>query len=120
MAGSSEADPEGGQGSVWVAAVVAQRSGEVDRPSAAQQADGQVAQGRHDLRAGPRPDLGVVLGKGHVPDVVQAVFDHQRVAAATAGSRVADRGQVGQQVRSFGDLQRLGAGELGESGRDRG
>jgi hypothetical protein len=29
----------------------------------------------HDLRAGPGPDLGGVLGEGHVADVVQAVLD---------------------------------------------
>jgi hypothetical protein len=31
MSGSSEADPEGGQGLVWVAGVAAQRGGDVDR-----------------------------------------------------------------------------------------
>jgi hypothetical protein len=29
----------------------------------------------HDLRAGPDPDLGGVLGEGHVAHVVQAVLD---------------------------------------------
>jgi hypothetical protein len=43
MSGSSEGDPEGGQGSGRVAGVVAQRGGEVDRPGAAQRADDQVA-----------------------------------------------------------------------------
>jgi hypothetical protein len=38
-----EGDPEGGEGSGGVAGVVPQGSGEVDRPGAAQHADGQVA-----------------------------------------------------------------------------
>ena len=58
-----------------VAAGIAERGGEVDRPGAAQHADGQVAQGRHDLRGGPGPDLGGVLGEGDIPHVVQAVLD---------------------------------------------
>jgi hypothetical protein len=55
--------------------VVAQRGGEVDRPGPAEHADDEVAQAGHDLRAGPGPDLGGVLGEGHVADVVQAVLD---------------------------------------------
>jgi hypothetical protein len=51
--------------------VVAQRGGEVERPGAVQHADGQVAQGRHDLRGGSGAHLGGVLGKGGVADVVQ-------------------------------------------------
>ena len=39
---------------------------------------------------------------------------------ATASPRVADRGEVSQQVRRFGWLERLGVGELGQSGWDRG
>jgi hypothetical protein len=55
--------------------MVAERGGEVDRPSAAERADGEVAQARHDLGAGPGPGLGGVLGEGHIADVVQAVLD---------------------------------------------
>jgi len=44
----------------------------------------------------------------------------QRVAAATASPRVADRGEVSQQVRRLGWLERLGVGELGQGGWDRG
>jgi hypothetical protein len=55
MSVSSEADAEGGEWPVGVAAVVAQRGGEVDRPGPAERADGQVAQAGYDLRAGPGP-----------------------------------------------------------------
>jgi CheY-like chemotaxis protein len=41
----------------------------------AQHADGQVAQGRHDLRGGPGAELGGDLGEGDVPHVVQPVLD---------------------------------------------
>jgi hypothetical protein len=69
-------DAEGGQGPGGVAGVVAQRGGEVDRLCRpAEGADDEVAQASHDLRAGPGPDLGGVLGEGHVADVVQAVLD---------------------------------------------
>jgi hypothetical protein len=46
-------DPEGGQGPGGVTGLVPQGGGEVDRPSAAQHADGEVAQAGHDLRAVP-------------------------------------------------------------------
>jgi hypothetical protein len=71
MSVSSEADPEGGQGSAWVAGVAAQRGGEVDRPRPAQHPDDQVAQGRHDVGTGAGAELGGVLGEGSVADVVQ-------------------------------------------------
>ena len=58
--------------------MVAERGGEVDRPSAAERADGEVAQAGHDLRAGRGPDLGGVLGEGHIPYVVQAVLESLR------------------------------------------
>jgi hypothetical protein len=67
MSRSSEADAEGGEWPVGVAAVVAQRGGEVARPGPAERADDQVAPAGHDLRAGPGPGLRGVLGKGHVP-----------------------------------------------------
>jgi hypothetical protein len=41
MSGSSEGDPEGGEGSGGVAGVVTEGGGEVDRPGAAEHADGQ-------------------------------------------------------------------------------
>ena len=57
---SSKADAEGGKWSAWVAAVVAQRGSEVDRPSSAERADDEVAQAGHHLRCGPSADLGQV------------------------------------------------------------
>jgi hypothetical protein len=63
MSGSSEGDPEGGQGSGGVAGVVTEGSGEVDRPRPAEHADDQVAQARHDLRGGAGADLGGVSAK---------------------------------------------------------
>ena len=54
---------------------MAERGSEVDWPGAAERADDQVAQAGHDLWAGPGPDLGGVLGEGHIADVVQAVLD---------------------------------------------
>ena len=75
MSGSSGDDPEGGQGPGGVAGVVAEGGGEVDRPGAAQRADGQVAQAGHDVWAGAGSDPGGVLGKGGVANVVQAVLD---------------------------------------------
>ena len=75
MSGSSGDDPEGGQGPGGVAGVVSEGGGKVDRPAAAQRADGKVAQARHHLRAGPGPHRGGVLGEGHIPHPVQAVLD---------------------------------------------
>jgi hypothetical protein len=69
LSGSSEGDSEDGEWSAWVAGMVAKRGGEVDWPGPAERADGQVAQGRHDVWAGAGPDLGGVLGERHVPDV---------------------------------------------------
>jgi hypothetical protein len=66
MSGSSEGDPEGGERSTWVAGVVAQGGGEVDRPRPAEHADGQIAQAGHDLRAGAGADAGGVLAEGHI------------------------------------------------------
>jgi hypothetical protein len=53
MSVSSEADPEGGEGSAGVAGVAAQRGGDVDRPCPTELADDQVAQGRHDVWVAP-------------------------------------------------------------------
>ena len=71
MSVSSEADPEGGEGSAWVAGVAAQRGGDVDRPRPTEHPDAQVAQGRHHAGGGAGADLGAVLGEGGVADVVQ-------------------------------------------------
>jgi hypothetical protein len=87
-AGSSEGDPKGREGSAWVAGVLAEGGGEVDRPGPAEGADDQVAQAGHDLRAGPGAQLGGVLGEGHVPHPVQAVLDRpvpRRRSASRAG-----------------------------------
>ncbi len=71
MSVSSEVDPEGGEGSAWVAGVAAQGGSEVDRPRPAEHADHQVAQDRHDVWCGTGADLGGVLAEGDVADVVQ-------------------------------------------------
>jgi hypothetical protein len=42
---------------------------------------------------------------------------NQRMAEATAGSRVRDRGEVGEQMWGFTGAERAGVGELGERGR---
>ncbi len=47
MSVSSERDPEGGEGSAWVAGMAAQLGGEVDRSRPAEQPDDQVAQAGH-------------------------------------------------------------------------
>ena len=46
----------------------------------------------------------------------------QWVAAATGSARVGDGGEVGQQVRGVGvvELERVGVGEVGQGGWDRG
>jgi hypothetical protein len=54
MSGSSEGDPEGGEGSGGVAGVVTEGSGEVDRPGAAEHADGQGLR-RQAMTLGPVP-----------------------------------------------------------------
>ena len=60
---------------MWVAGGAAECGGGVDRPSAAERADDQVAQAGHDLWGSAGPQLPGVLGDGHVPDPVQAVLD---------------------------------------------
>jgi hypothetical protein len=54
---SFEADPEGGEGSAWVAGMVAQGGGDVDRPCPAQRPDHQVPPDRHDAWGGAGADL---------------------------------------------------------------
>jgi hypothetical protein len=58
--------------------------------------------------------LGRVGGQGEDGD--------QPVAAATGRSRIGDGGAVGQQVRGVGVLKlaRVGLGEVGQGGWDRG
>jgi hypothetical protein len=78
--------------------------------------------GTHRLRGvrgplsdrGHRPGAGQDRGGGHGKD------RDQWMAAATAPSRVVDRGEVGEQVRRFSWSQQVGVGELGEGGWDRG
>ena len=95
---------------------MAQRGGKADRPGPAERADHQVAQAGHDLRAGPGPDLGAVLGKGHIPHIVQAVLDRPMPTdevgeppglawAWQAGHRVHDHGPPlpGAQVADLAD-----------------
>ena len=71
MSGSSKPDPEGGQGSAWVAGVAAELGGEVDRSRLVERADDQVAQAGHHSRAGAGADPRGVLGEGDIADVVQ-------------------------------------------------
>jgi len=65
---------------------------------------------------GHRPGAGKDHGGGHGQD------RDQRVATAAAGSRVTDRGEIGQQVRRVGWPERVGAGvgEFSKAGWDRG
>jgi hypothetical protein len=71
--------------------------GEVDRPRPAEHADGQVAQGRHDVRAGTGPDLGGVLGEGDIADVVQ------RLDCPVPLDEVGEPGGVGLDEGQAGD-----------------
>lgn len=50
---------------------MAQGGGEVDRARPTQHPNDQVAQGRHDVRAGAGADLAGVLGEGDFAEVVQ-------------------------------------------------
>jgi hypothetical protein len=45
---------------------------------------------------------------------------HQWVAAPARMSRIIDLGQVGQQVRRVGRVERVGAGQVGQGRWDRG
>jgi hypothetical protein len=84
--------------------VVAERGGEVDRSCAVKRADGEVAQGGHDVGAAAGADLGGVLGEGHIPHPVQPGLDPpvpaQQISqpggaglgVGQAGDRVDDRG----------------------------
>src|SRR4030095_1771680 len=102
MSGSSvatgaECDAEGGQGSVWVAGVAAQRGGDVDRSGAAEDADDQVAEGRHDAGAAAGAQLRGVLAEGGVADVMQ------RLDRPVSPDEVGQPGGAGQLEGEAGD-----------------
>jgi hypothetical protein len=63
---------------------------------------------------GHRAGAGEHRGGGHGQD------GDQWVAAATRGSRVGNRGQVGEQVRSLGLLERVGIAQRVKTRWDRG
>jgi hypothetical protein len=63
---------------------------------------------------GHRAGTGKHRGGGHGHD------GDERVAAATRGSRVGDAGQVGEQVRSLGFLERVGIAQRVKTRWDRG
>jgi hypothetical protein len=69
---------------------------------------------------GPLGDRGQGPGAGEHRGGGQGQDRHQPMSAARAGSWVRNRGQVGQQVRGFGGLQRPSVIELGQGGWDRG
>jgi hypothetical protein len=71
---------------------------------------------------GPLGDGGVRAGAGQHRGGGQGQDGDQGVAAAAGRSRVGDGGQVGQQVRGVGVLKlaRVGVGEVGQGGWDRG
>ena len=78
--------------------------------------------GTHRLRGvrGPLSDRGHRSGAGQDRSGGHGKDRDQRMAAATAPSRVTDRGEVGEQTRRFSWSQRVGVGEVGEGGWDRG
>ena len=55
--------------------VAAQGGGDVGFASQTDHADGQIAQGCHDLGRGAGADLGPVFIEGNVPDPVDSVLD---------------------------------------------
>ena len=63
---------------------------------------------------GHRPGTGQDRGGGDGKD------RDQRMPAAATGTRVSDRGEVGEQLRPFGRPERGGVGELGEGSWDEG
>jgi hypothetical protein len=78
--------------------------------------------GTHRLRGvrGPLSDRGHRPGAGQDRSGGHGKDRDQRMAAATAPSRVVDRGEVGEQMRRFSWSQQVGVGELGQGGWDRG
>jgi hypothetical protein len=61
---------------------------------------------------GHRPGAGKDRGGGHRRD------RHQWVAAATGSSRVGNGGQIGEQVRGFDFLERVGIAQRVKARRD--
>ena len=81
MSVASEADPEGGEGSAWVAGVAATLTG----PARLSTPKTQVAQAGHDVGSGAGSGLGAVLTEGDVAEVVQRLdgpVPAQQVGAA--------------------------------------
>jgi hypothetical protein len=71
MSVSSAGDFEGGERSLGRGRGGLRR-GEFARPGTAERADREIAPAGQDLRGGADPDLGGVLGEGHIPHLVQA------------------------------------------------
>lgn len=109
--------------------------GDVGGAAAVQQADGEVAQGRHDSRAVSGSDLGQVLAVGDVADPVQSVLDAPVPAQGVGeldgggllGSQVGDRVDrfgappaAGQRPAAAGDLKRQPGVREADSSADRG
>ena len=104
-------DSEGGQGSVWVAGVAAQRGGEVDRPGPAEHADDQVAQAGHDLGPPSGADLGGVLGEGDIAEVVQ------RLDGPVPAQQVGQPGRAGLVEAEAGDRVTITSRRRGPAAR---
>jgi hypothetical protein len=77
----------------------------------AEHADGEVAQGCHDLRRGPGAELGGVCCEGDVADVVQAVLDRPVAAdeVGQPGGAGLRMGQAGDRVGGLGLAAASGA-----------
>ena len=71
---------------------------------------------------GPLGDRGDRPGAGQHRGGGQAQDGDQGVAAATGSSRIGDGGEAGEQLRGVGvgKLERVGLGEVGQGGWDRG
>ncbi len=69
-----------GKRSAGLGGIVATGGGDIRGAGGAQEADGGVAQRRHDLRDGPAADLGAIFIEGHVANPVGAVLDAPMVA----------------------------------------
>jgi hypothetical protein len=81
--------------------VVTEGSGEVDRPGAAEHADGQgLPRAGHDLRGGAAANLQGVLGEGGVAEVVQAVLDRPVPAEVVGepGGAGLGEGEAGDRI----------------------
>lgn len=60
---------------VGMTTVVAQTSRNGRKPSPTQQADGRIAQSRHDFRPIICMDGAAIFSQGHIFDVMQAIFN---------------------------------------------